>query len=450
LVGDMGFLFDLPGGPIGYALGAEYRRESTRTVTSQLQQIGAFEGGLVVPPSGGRYDVKEVFAEANLPILSDVPFAQTLSVGGAVRYSDYSTIGNTFTYKADATYAPVRDLTFRGTYSQAVRAPNITELFEPLSGTFQFLDDPCDPTNIGEGTSFRQANCVAQLQAAGLTPQQIATFSPATNAEQSTSQPGSTGGNPNLREETAKTWTAGIVLRPSFISGLTLSADWYNIKIEDAINTPTADDIFKNCVDAPSLDNPFCQLFTRSSTTGFINSFLVTAQNVANFKTSGLDVIVNYRFEPFADAGTFNLRLVGGYLRDLTFIPSEGASPDQDVNETFAPRYQGSFDLTWTKGPVTLNYGLAWQGKTRRFTTEQRRANPDISDPRYFFFKERWEHDIQLAYAVNEDFAFYGGINNFTDQKPAVAANFGYPVSAVGRYFYFGVRAGLGNLFGGF
>jgi len=450
LVGDMGFLFDLPGGPIGFALGAEYRREVTRTVTSEFQQIGAYEGGLIVPPSGGRYDVKEVFAEASLPILSDVPFAQTLSVGGAVRYSDYSTIGSTFTYKVDGTYAPVRDLTFRGTYSQAVRAPNITELFEPISGTFQFLDDPCDPLNIGEGTANRAANCRAQLEAAGLTPQQIADFSPGTDAEQSTSQPGVTGGNPDLREETAKTWTAGAVLRPSFIPGLTLSADWYDIKIEDAINTPTANEIFANCVDAPTLDNPFCQLFTRSTTTGFINSFRVTAQNVASFTTSGLDVVVNYRFEPFADAGTFNLRLVGGYLNDLTFIPSVGATPDEDLNEAFAPRYQGTFDLTWTRGPVTFNYGLAWQGKTRRFTREQVTANPDIADPKFLNYKERWEHDVQLAYAVNEDFTFYAGVNNLTDQKPAIASNFGYPVSAVGRYYYFGVRAGLGNVFGGF
>jgi outer membrane receptor protein involved in Fe transport len=406
--GDLGFLFDLPGGPIGFALGGEYRRESTRSTPSINSQLGAFEGGLQVVPSGGHYDVKEAFGEINLPILSNLPFAQTLSVGGALRYSDYSTIGSTLTWKVDGTYAPVRDITFRGTYSQAVRAPNITELFSPDQGTFQFLDDPCDPTFIGEGTANRVANCQAQLVAAGLTPAQIAAFSPATDAEQSTSRPGTTGGNRNLREETAKTWTAGVVLRPSFLPGFAMSADWYDIRIRNAINTPEANDIFKNCVDAPTLDNPFCSLFTRAQGTGFINSYQVRAQNVARFTTSGLDVSLSYRFRPTESLGTFNLRLIGSYLNDLTFIPSAGAAPDQDRNEAdaHAPKYQATFDFTWNKGPFTINYGLAWQDKTRRFTIEQLKANPDLSDPRYFFYKARWEHDLQLDVNVDDRFTF--------------------------------------------
>jgi outer membrane receptor protein involved in Fe transport len=451
LSGDLGFLISLPGGPIGFALGTEYRRESTSNISSEFAQLGAFEGGTQTPSAGGKYDVKEAFGEINVPLFRDAPFAQTLSFGGAVRYSDYSTIGSTLTYKVDGTYAPVRDLTFRGTYSQAVRAPNITELFNPEQGTFEFLDDPCDPLNIDEGSASRSANCLAQLQAAGLTAEQIANFSPSTDPEQSTSQTGVRSGNPNLNEETAKTWTAGAVLRPRFLPGLTLSADWYNIKIRDAINTPDANDIFKNCVDAPSLDNQFCQLFTRSSTTGFINSFRVTAQNVAEFTTSGLDVVFNYRVAPIRNIGAFNFRLVGGYLHDLTFIPSAGAEPDQDAGEidpNSAPKYVGTADLTWTAGAFTVNYGLSWQSKVRRFVRETTRANPDAAASEFLFYKERWEHDLQVAFAANDDFSIYGGVNNFTDQKPAVAANFGYPVSTVGRFFYVGARANLGSLFG--
>ena len=452
LTGDMGFLFDLPGGPIGFALGAEYRRESTRNISSPFSRIGVYEGGTQTPPSGGKYDVKEAFGEVNLPILGDLPFAETLSIGGAVRYSDYSTIGSTLTYKVDGTYAPIKDITFRGTYSQAVRAPNITELFDPARGTFEFLDDPCDPLFIEEGTATRAANCRAQLEAAGLSPQEIADFSPATDPEQSTSQTGVRSGNPNLTEETAKTWTAGVVLRPRFIPGLTFSADWYDIKIRDAINTPDANDIFKNCVDAPTLDNPFCSLFTRSSTTGFINSFRVTAQNVAQFTTSGMDVVLNYRFTPIRNAGTFNVRVVGGYLHDLTFVPSVGAAPDKDAGEidpNSAPKYVGTADLTWTKGPLTLNYGLSWQSKVRRFVRETVEANPDAAAREFLYYKERWEHDIQIAYEVDDDFSLYGGINNFTDQKPDIAANFGYPVSTIGRFFYVGARANLGGFLGG-
>jgi outer membrane receptor protein involved in Fe transport len=99
--------------------------------------------------------------------------------------------------------------------------------------------------------------------------------------------------------------------------------------------------------------------------------------------------------------------------------------------------------VTWTVGALTLNYGLNWQSKTRRFTTEELRANPDISDPRFFKYKERWEHDIQASFRVSDRFSFYGGVNNFTDQQPAVAALAGIPVSAVGRYFYAGARVGF-------
>lgn len=446
--GDFGALFELPGGPVGFAVGAEYREEKTRSTPSAFQQGGFFDGGAQILPSGGKFDVKEVFGELNIPILTDRPFFENLSVGGAVRNSDYSTIGSTTTWKLDGIYAPFKDISFRGTYAQAVRAPNITELFSPLQGTFQFLADPCDPDNIGEGSSFRAANCNATLLAAGLTPAQIALFSPSTDAEQSTSQPGLVGGNPNLDEERAKTWTAGVVLRPTFLRGFTLTADWYNIQLRDAINRPSANEIIALCVDQPTLDNPFCANVGRDPTTGFVNRYLSNFQNVANFNTSGLDLVVNYRFEPIANLGSFNFRLVGGYLDSLRFISSVGAEPDEDAGEVGAAKYVGSGDLTWTRGAVTVNYGLSYFSKTRRFTTEQLRFNPDLSEPRFFKFKERFEHDIQLAVRAGDRFSFYGGVNNFTDQQPDVAALSGTPVSPVGRFFYIGARARLGQLIG--
>jgi outer membrane receptor protein involved in Fe transport len=446
IAGDLGFLFELPGGPISVAAGAEYRKETTQSTPSEFQQAGFFDGGAAILPSGGGYDVKEVFGEINVPLLKDMPFAENLSFGGAVRFSDYSTVGSTLTWKVDGSYSPVRDISIRGTYSQAVRAPNITELFSPLQGTFEFLDDPCDPTNLPEGTSFRAANCQAALSALGLTPAQIAAFSPSTDPEQSTSQPGLQGGNPELGEETAKTWTAGVVLRPRFIPGLSITADWYDIKIVDAINTPDVNEVFKLCVDQPTLANVFCDSFTRNPANGFINSFIVSAQNVAEFTTSGLEVSVNYRFTP-SDFGTFNFNLNGNYLNDLSFVATVGAEAEQQANRTFRPKWAGNLGLGWESGPIKIDYGLSWQGKTQRFTLQQLQGNPDISDPKYFLYKERWEHDIRLEYRVEDRFAFYSGINNFTDQQPDIAALAGIPVSAVGRYFYFGAKISLDSLF---
>lgn len=445
IAGDLGQWFELPGGPIGFAIGAEYRKESSTSIPSELSQNGELLDTAQILPESGSFDVKEVFAELNVPILRDVPFFENLSVGGAVRLSEYSTVGATTTYNVNGIWAPIRDISFRGTYSQAVRAPNINELFQPLSGTFEFITDPCDITNRGSGSSSRAANCQTLLAGLGLTPAQIANFSPSTDAEASTSRPGQTGGNANLGEETARTWTAGVVLRPRFIPGLTVSADWYDIELSDAINTFTSTQAFSLCVDQPTLDNPFCPQTSRDPKTGFPNGFTLRPANVATFVASGLDVNFNYRFT-IDGIGNFNARVVGGYLNNLTFVNTPGAEPDEDVDEPRSPQFVGTLDLTWTSGPLTVNYGLAWQSETRRFTTEQLRGNPDLSDPIYFFYKERWEHDIQVALNVADRFTFYMGVNNFTDQKPDVASAGQFPISPVGRYFYAGARVSLDRI----
>lgn len=456
--GDFGTFVRLPGGPIGFALGAEYRKEKSTADPSDVVKEGLLLDSSEVELQNGKFDVKEAYGELNFPILKDVPLADTLSFGGAIRYSDYSTIGSTLTYKVDGVYAPIRDVTFRGTYSKAVRAPNITELFAPLSGGFEFITDPCDISNRTSGTSSREANCQALLAGLGLTPEQIANFSPSTDAEASTSRLGRSGGNPGLKEESGRTWTAGVVLRPTFVPGLAITADWYDIKLNHTINTFTATQAFNLCVDQPTLDNVFCPLTERDPVTGFPNGFTLTPQNVAVFYTKGLDFTLSYRVTPSEELGTLNFRLVGGYLKTFTFVSSPGAEPEKDAGNAYIPKYLAKFDLTWVKGPLSINYGVAWQDKTRRFSKRELKANPDLSDPKFFFIKERWEHDIQIEYRINDDFTFYGGINNFTDQKPSTirtapigdisVAEGSYPVGPEGRFFYAGVKARLGSLFG--
>lgn len=443
LSGDFGQLFELPGGPVGFALGAEYRKEKSNFVSDPLLQAGALADIAQILPERGSFDVKEAFAELNVPLLRDMPFAHLLQFGAAIRFSDYSTVGKTTTWKVDGTYAPVRDLTFRATYSEAVRAPNVTELFAPQNGTFAFIDDPCDPVNIPEGTSFRQANCTATLTALGINP---ATFSPTSDPVATVSLPGRSGGNPNLNEEEARTWTAGFVFRPSFLPGFTATFDWYDIKLRDAISTATAQDLVDLCVDQPSLDNSFCENITRDPTTGYVSDYLVGPANVAEFSTSGADFTLNYNFAISPTAGRFNVRLNGGYLDSLEFTPTPGAELDDDRGEAFAPKWIGSADLTWTIDNFAVNYGVSYFSKTRRFTTEQLEANPDISDPKFFFFKEKWEHDLRLQATTDDKrFTFYAGVNNLFDEKPDVAS-LDYPVSIVGRYYYAGVKIGLDKL----
>jgi iron complex outermembrane recepter protein len=412
-----------------------------------LIQDGAVRDFSAVPISSGQFDVKEAFAELNAPLLADLPFVNLLSVSAALRLSDYSTIGRTTTWKVDGIYSPIPDIRFRGTYSQAVRAPNIGELFEPRGGTFLFVTDPCDVTRLNDGTSFRTANCATILSGLGLSPAQIAAFSPSTDAQNTTSRSGLSGGNPNLREESARTWTAGVVLKPGFIPGLTLTADWYNIKISGAVNTPTPTEVAELCVDQPTVVNEYCPNIFRATGTGFVLGdsndlqrrigFIVGPSNVAAFRTSGADFSLTYRFSPSEKLGKFVFSLVGGYLNSIDFTPTLGADVDDDYLEAYNPRWRGSATLDWTLNGFNASYSVDYFSKTRRFTTEQLTANPDLSDPAFFIFNEKWTHDARVSYDIGEKFNVYGGVNNIFDAKPDFTS-LSYPVSGVGRSMYIG------------
>ena len=447
--GDSGGFFELPGGPVGFALGAEYRKESSNYIPSEFSLGGLLDDNAPARIDRGSFDVKEAFGEINLPILAHVPFAETLSVGAALRVSDYSTIGTTTTWNVNGIYAPIPDISFRGTYSVAVRAPNINELFAGGSGTYEFITDPCGPEVRDEGTQYREANCNAALSAVGIDifeqaggafvfDPNDAPFSPANS-----SLLGFQGGNPELDEEEAKTWTVGAVLRPRFVPGFTLSADWYDIKLTNAIQYSTAQDIVDLCYDQPTLDNIYCDVTARDPSSGFISDFTIIPQNVASFTTAGLDVTLNYSFAP-GDLGRFNVRLIGNYLDKLEFVPSVGADPENELDSAVypAPRYSAVFDLTWRKGPLTVNYGINWFDNTRRVTREQEEANPDYAPPQYIWFRQKWEHEVFVSYEVDDRFEIYGGVNNLLDRKPDDGAS-GYPISAVGRSFYVGVKAAI-------
>ena len=450
ITGDSGAFFELPGGPVGYAVGAEYRKESSRYTPSGLAEIGQLLDSSQTSPDKGSFNVKEVFGELNFPILSKVPFADTLSVGAAGRLSKYSTIGTTKTWSVNGVYAPVRALTFRGTVSQAVRAPNLSELFGSETGTYEFINDPCGIDAINDGTGTRAANCTSALTALGIDP---ADFDPATDAisPANTSVLGRTSGNRDLTEETARTWTAGLVLRPSFIPNLQIAGDWYSIRIKKAINTASAQELVNLCYDQPTLDNVFCSNLSRDPITGYVSDFLVAPANVAAFRTAGLDLSLAYRFRPAEGRlGTFNFRVNANHLRKLEFVPTVGADVDNNLEESGlsigrhyrAAKYSGTGDLTWTKGPLTLNYGINYFSKTLRYTREETAADPDIVARKYIYIKPSWEHQFQAAYDIQGRASVYAGINNLWDAKPDVGVS-DYPVSAIGRFFYIGFKANV-------
>lgn len=448
ITGNTKNLFELPGGPIGFAVGGEYRKEKSSFVADPLAAQGlTFTNAL--GNTKGSFDVWEAFGEVDVPILADLPFAKRLDLNGAFRYSDYSTIGTTTAWKVGGEWAPVRDVTFRGTYSKAVRAPNISELFSQQSQTFEFINDPCGSDYLQNGTQYRVTNCQALLGSLGVA-------NPAAYDDtRSSNIPGFQGGNPDLGEETAKTWTAGVVLQPSFIPRLAITADWYDIRIKNAIRTVDPQTVAELCVDQATLDNQYCSAITRQNgaggiaSAGNITSFVVGPLNVANIRTAGLDFQVSYSL-PTAKVGTFGARVVGNYLHRLTSVPIPGADTVNDayVAANIAPKFQVTTDVTWAKGPISLDWQINYYSKMYRYDRQTVSSNPDVVAPEYLKLKERFSHDLSFSYDVGDQFTIYGGVNNMFNQKPALGS-LNTPVSAVGRFFFMGARVKLSDLFGG-
>jgi outer membrane receptor protein involved in Fe transport len=366
-----------------------------------------------------------------VPILAERTFFHELSLEGAARYSDYSTIGGAFTWSVSGIYAPVRDLRLRGTYSQATRAPNIFELFSPQQGTVFRPADPCDQETIDAlvaandpNAQNRIANCLADVGP---------NFSDPLTAR----FPGTTGGNPALGEETAKTFTVGAVVQPRFLPGFTLSGDYYNITIEDAIAAVSAQDIVDNCYDSESFPNQFCDLFERGPNGGL--SFLRQTQiNFGKIETAGVDVSFNYNFR--LGLNRFALRATANWVDkiDFFFDPGDPELVDPELKETGRPKWSGVGSLTYGRGPFSLTYRLQYLGPQLLRGVEGEDVGtlwgPEVRVDEYFV------HDASFSLDVTERLTFYGGVNNFTDEEP-IANSASYPVSPVGRFLFLGARA---------
>ena len=439
--GNLGSYFELPGGPLSYAIGGEYRAEKSVFTPDALAtqtlpgnpNAGVFAEAALLANRRGDFDVWEAFGELRAPILADQPLAELLEVSAAIRFSDYSTIGTTTSWSVSGQYAPVRDLRFRGSYGESVRAPNINELFTPRSGTFQALNDPCRVANLGSGTEFRAANCAAILSALGVNP---ANF----NSPSNTRLQGILGGNTNLQEEEATTWTAGIVIEPSFLPGLTLTADWYDIYLENAINTAGLQQTAEFCVDSPTLDNAFCNNISRNNN-GRVVGYTLRPENVAFFETAGADFTANYGFDIGGSAaGGINLRATVGYLDKLQFLPANGGTVDINRGESGAPKWNGSGDVTWQNENFSVNYGVQYIGEQLRYSYTEIAGNPDIADPDVITIGSRFIHDLRTEFRTDDEgLNVFLGVNNFTNELP-VRGSINSPTGWLGRYFYIGLR----------
>lgn len=432
LAGNTEALFSLPGGPAQWAIGYEYREETSDFSPPELERAGLLYNtanearGIVM----GEYDVSEVFAEVSLPILADLPLIQTLTVDASFRYTDHSTAGDIDTYGVGAMWQPIDSVRVRGSYNRAVRAPNIFELFSPPQPAFLGVTaDPCNPQNIDAGTGFRRQNC-----ALFVAPDfDAADFLSARTA-------GTTGGNENLAPEEADTYTFGVIWQPEFLDGLAITIDYYDITIDQAIDSLAGVDIANLCVDLPSINNVYCDAIVRDPNRGnAIVDFTSGNVNLGSFETDGIDIGVTYDHQ----IGESSLRhgvMINYVLNNSEFPdPLDPGFELPDLEQLGIPETIINYNLNWDWQRWGLAYQLRWQSSqfNSGITPEDVAGNPLFADP--LKTGDAFVHDVSFRFDLADGIMLSGGINNLTDEEPFLGTYI-RPVDTLGRTFFFGVQ----------
>lgn len=413
ITGDTDGYFELPGGPVGVAVGYEHRNEFFEFLPSQDLAAGTIAGFNGAPGLAGGFSVGGTFVEVDLPFLSGAEFAESLDMQLAYRSEDYSTSGTVDAFKISGSWAPIDTFRIRAGFNTAVRAPNIGELFAPRGEGFPGAADPC----AGNGPAALQTEATRAICLATGVPSDVVfsdAINPASGQVRSIS-----GGNPNLNPEEAETLTVGFVY--DVTEDLSLSVDHFDILIEDAVAGfgGGVNNILATCYD-PSLagsgaGGQFCNTVNRRNdgTIDFVESGI---QNVASITLKGVDVIVGYDLEAFG--GDIKVDYLGTFTTESDFLPSEadeaiecagkfGTNCGQPV-----PEYKHR--TTFRYGNDDFTAQLAWRhvGEVNDdddgtdFTVEK------ISGYNYF--------DLSGTYYINDNYKVTAGIDNLLDKAAPV------------------------------
>ncbi|MDE2435206.1 MAG: TonB-dependent receptor [Sphingomonadales bacterium] len=432
-----GPLFRLPGGDASFALGADYRETSfnyqpdNALITGDSLPFGS------ISAASGRQKVKEVFGELLLPLLSDRPFFKELSLDLGYRYSKYDTFSGKSTWKADASWAPVEQVRFRGGYSVAIRAPSLEDLYGPITnaqvsiGNTPNAGDPCDvASNFRTGANAAQVKtlCLAQ----GVPSALIDSYSYGSNSVQ-----GTTGSNTTLTPEKANTWSIGAVISPEFNSSmfrnLQISVDYYNIKISNAIGSLNLTDILPRCFNSDGVSNPtysstnaYCLRIQRDASSGVITSSQQGLFNFATYTVSGIDTQFNWSFGLDAlgassKAGKIAFNSVVSYLKNykvaglfgsptLNYAGSIGYDPG--TGDISHPKWKANTGVTYSNGGFSGTLRWRYIGGMKHV---DRVTNPSATTAGVSAYSYL---DLEAHYKINEHFSLGAGLTNLTDKDP--------------------------------
>lgn len=421
--------FDLFGNAVGFNAGYERRVEEAVFNPDAFQRAGR---GRAVPIGGnqGSFRTNEVFGELLVPVVSpqnNVPFIHRLELEAKARYVHNTVNGGFTTYTLGGRWAPVSDIEFRGNFTRSLRAPSVTELFTPISPAFSAVPDPCDSRNITQGArpATRARNCAAFFRALGITP-------PFESNAVTATVPVTTGGDPRLANEASNSWSAGFILRPSFLPGFRAAVDWNEILIRGPISNLNATQIANGCFDNDNFDtsdvlnaNSFCSRIRRLPSGqispdplnpgvrgGFVNGQRIDLK--------ALTAEVGYGWE-WARIGRFDLNATLFYLDTLTFNIN-GIVPDPQAGELGDSKWQGQVQLGYTSGKWGVDVIANYQNGAMINVLDTPLTRDRI------FFDDHVLVNSNITYNIAEKTILRLAVTNLFNKQPP------WPLGGVGTY----------------
>jgi len=461
-----GDLFEMPAGSVATVFGFEYRKDTQEAVTDDALTYGGITWNLI-PAFKGSISVAEVFGEASIPLLRDMPGAEYLSLEASVRMSDYDiqNVGLVGSYKLGFLWTVGGGVNLRGNYAIAQRAPSVNELYEPAAGDFDSdFGDICEGTTL-TSTAAGHDNC-------RLEPGIAAIIADGTEFEDESSSYSPNAGNPELFEETGTTITFGATYEPAFIDGLSIAVDYYDIAITDAISEFGNQQIINECYDSSitlGQPNEFCDVIKRDAD-GQIEEVLQRSYNIDELGTRGVDIAVAYAYD-MSNLGSLKFKMDwthmlehsktvtgndGVIVEDYVGYAKEGIFEDKAAasvawyleglrvrwSTTYKSAALRDFDkqVAWEKD-MTVNAELCAEG------------NADcVADPEALAFQEMssyFKHNLSISYTIDMDddseIRVFGGMNNIFDNRGDYyydgKGKYGSEYDAgVGRFVYLGAQ----------
>lgn len=439
-----GAIVTLPAGDLGFALGVEHRKEEGNYVPDAFAQSGQ-STGLGQKPTRGQYDLNEVYLELNVPLLADMAFAKELTLNVASRYSDYSNFGGTTNSKFGLTWRPLDELLVRGAYAEGFRAPTISDLYGGLSSSFESYIDPCGvkaPGSVAGNAACTAAGAPANYVQLGQGNLPCSTL-PCQSGDQFVS-----GANPNLKPETSKSTTFGLVWSPRWVQGLDVSLDWYKYEISDMIIADSVDRILRDCYVLGNAER--CSSVTRAAD-GHVSAITYGTANLGKMKTEGYDLGIKYRLPELA-IGQFSIDWQTSYTAKYDEQGQNSAGDNIMIGRVGEPglfRVRSNLGVNWQYGDFGVNY-------TARYYSGMKESCISLADgwcdaPNHMANGEtdplrhtgsNTFHDLQVSWKAPWDATIALGANNVFDHKGPL--QYSAPNSAfayyggfdVGRFLY--------------